>query len=52
MSCYAERLPKGLNPETTGWDEHSSPPEPPPPVLERTREKYLEALLLLTGESL
>ena len=29
--------------ETTSWDKNSSPPEVPPEVVERTRQKYLEA---------
>jgi phosphoribosylaminoimidazole-succinocarboxamide synthase len=36
--------------ETTGWDKNSPPPELPPEVVERTREKYLEAYERLTGK--
>ncbi len=35
--------------ETTDWDKNSPPPELPPSVVERTREKYLEAYERLTG---
>jgi phosphoribosylaminoimidazole-succinocarboxamide synthase len=35
--------------ETTPWDKNSPPPELPPEVVTRTREKYLEALARLTG---
>jgi phosphoribosylaminoimidazole-succinocarboxamide synthase len=35
--------------ETTGWDKDSPPPELPPDVVARTREKYLEAYRRLTG---
>jgi phosphoribosylaminoimidazole-succinocarboxamide synthase len=38
--------------ETTGWDKNSPPPPLPPEVVERTREKYLEALTRLTGRTL
>ncbi len=38
--------------ETTGWDKNSPPPPLPPEVVERTREKYLEALTRLTGKTL
>jgi phosphoribosylaminoimidazole-succinocarboxamide synthase len=38
--------------ETTGWDKNSSPPQLPPEVVERTREKYLEAVARLTGRTL
>jgi phosphoribosylaminoimidazole-succinocarboxamide synthase len=38
--------------ETTGWDKNSPPPPPPPEVVERTRQKYLEAFKRLTGTSL
>ncbi len=38
--------------DSLGWD-HSPPPPPlPPHVVERTREKYLEALVKLTGRGL
>ena len=35
--------------ETTGWDKNSPPPELPPDVVNRTREKYAEAYQRLTG---
>jgi len=35
--------------ETTGWDKNSAPPKLPAEVVERTREKYLEAYQRLTG---
>jgi phosphoribosylaminoimidazole-succinocarboxamide synthase len=35
--------------ETTGWDKNSPPPELPPDVVRRTREKYVEAYERLTG---
>ncbi|HEX5270301.1 MAG TPA: phosphoribosylaminoimidazolesuccinocarboxamide synthase [Gemmataceae bacterium] len=38
--------------ETTGWDKNSPPPELPRDVVERTREKYVEALTRLTGKTL
>jgi len=38
--------------ETTGWDKNPPAPELPPHVVEKTREKYLEAYRQLTGESL
>ncbi|MCU1350359.1 MAG: phosphoribosylaminoimidazolesuccinocarboxamide synthase [Acidobacteria bacterium] len=38
--------------ETTGWDKESTPPELPRDVIEKTREKYLEAYRQLTGEEL
>ncbi len=38
--------------ETTGWDKNSEPPPLPPEVVERTRQKYLEALTRLTGKGL
>ncbi len=37
--------------ETTAWDKNSPPPELPRDVVERTREKYLEAFERLTGRS-
>jgi phosphoribosylaminoimidazole-succinocarboxamide synthase len=37
---------------TTAWDKNSPPPELPADVVQRTREKYLEAYRLLTGRSL
>ncbi|PYQ27886.1 MAG: phosphoribosylaminoimidazolesuccinocarboxamide synthase [Acidobacteria bacterium] len=38
--------------ETTGWDKNPPAPELPHDVVEKTREKYLEAYKQLTGESL
>ena len=38
--------------ETTGWDKNPPAPELPPEVIEKTREKYLEAYRQLTGASL
>ncbi|HEY6844056.1 MAG TPA: phosphoribosylaminoimidazolesuccinocarboxamide synthase [Thermoanaerobaculia bacterium] len=35
--------------ETTGWDKQSTPPELPPDVVAKTREKYIEAFRQLTG---
>jgi phosphoribosylaminoimidazole-succinocarboxamide synthase len=37
--------------ETTGWDKNSPPPPLPDEVVECTREKYLEAYKLITGEN-
>jgi phosphoribosylaminoimidazole-succinocarboxamide synthase len=42
---------KGLL-ETTGWDKNSSPPPLPAEVVEKTRQKYLEAYERLTGKPL
>jgi phosphoribosylaminoimidazole-succinocarboxamide synthase len=42
---------KGLL-ETTGWDKNSAPPPLPAEVVEKTRQKYLEAYQRLTGKSL
>ena len=36
--------------ETTGWDKNSPPPELPPDVVARTRDKYIEAYARLTGQ--
>ena len=36
--------------EATEWDKNSTPPELPPDVVARTREKYVEALERLTGQ--
>lgn len=36
--------------ETTGWDKASPPPELPADVVARTREKYVEAYEILTGQ--
>lgn len=38
--------------ESSGWDKNSSPPELPPDVVARTRDKYLEAYQRLTGRPL
>lgn len=38
--------------ETTGWDKTPPAPELPPEVIEKTREKYLEAYRQLTGSEL
>jgi len=38
--------------ETTSWDKNSPPPRLPAAVVTRTREKYLEALVRLTGHGL
>jgi len=38
--------------EASGWDKSSPPPALPEEVVLRTREKYLEACRLLTGETL
>jgi phosphoribosylaminoimidazole-succinocarboxamide synthase len=38
--------------ESTGWDKNSAPPTLLPEVVERTREKYLEAYEKLTGSKL
>jgi len=37
--------------ETTGWDKNSPPPTPPEEIVERTREKYIEAYERLSGEA-
>lgn len=37
--------------ETTGWDKDSPPPPLPAEVVEKTREKYVEAYRRLTGKS-
>jgi phosphoribosylaminoimidazole-succinocarboxamide synthase len=37
--------------ETTGWDKNSPPPMLPDEVVQRTREKYIEAFERLTGEA-
>ncbi len=37
--------------ETAGWDKNSPPPELPAEVVERTREKYQEALERLTSKT-
>lgn len=38
--------------EATGWDKNPPAPELPPDVVEKTREKYLEAYRQLTGGEL
>ena len=38
--------------ETTGWNKQPPSPELPADVIERTREKYIEAYRVLTGEDL
>ena len=35
--------------ESTDWDKNSEPPELPPSIVTRTREKYIEAFRRLTG---
>jgi phosphoribosylaminoimidazole-succinocarboxamide synthase len=37
--------------ESTGWDKSSPPPALPPEVVARTREKYVEAYEILTGQT-
>lgn len=36
--------------ETTNWDKNSPPPQMPQEIVEKTREKYVEAFEVLTGE--
>ncbi|MGH7777466.1 MAG: phosphoribosylaminoimidazolesuccinocarboxamide synthase [Candidatus Dormibacterales bacterium] len=36
----------------SGWDRESEPPGLPPEVVERTRDKYLQAYLAITGQPL
>lgn len=38
--------------ESVGWDKNSPPPPLPPDIVEKTREKYIEAFERLTGRSL
>jgi len=38
--------------EQSGWDKNSSPPPLPPDIIQKTSEKYLEALRRLTGITL
>jgi len=38
--------------ETTGWDKNPPAPELPEDVIERTREKYVDAFRVLTGREL
>jgi phosphoribosylaminoimidazole-succinocarboxamide synthase len=37
--------------EASGWDKNSPPPELPPEVVAKTRDKYIEAFERLTGTS-
>ena len=37
--------------ETTSWDKSSPPPPLPPDIVARTREKYIDAYEILTGQS-
>lgn len=37
--------------ESTPWDKNSPPPELPPEVVEKTRQKYVEAFEVLTGQA-
>lgn len=37
--------------ETTGWDKNSPPPEIPTEIVEKTRDKYIEAYEILTDET-
>ena len=37
--------------ETTSWDKNSPPPQLPADVVEKTREKYIEAYETLTGQT-
>ncbi|HEY1065251.1 MAG TPA: phosphoribosylaminoimidazolesuccinocarboxamide synthase, partial [Pirellulales bacterium] len=36
--------------ESSGWDKESPPPELPPEIVNKTRDKYIAAYELLTGE--
>jgi phosphoribosylaminoimidazole-succinocarboxamide synthase len=38
--------------ESTTWDKNSSPPELPADVVQRTRQKYMEAVEKITGRPL
>jgi phosphoribosylaminoimidazole-succinocarboxamide synthase len=38
--------------ETTGWDKNSPPPALPDEIVQRTRDKYVEAYETLTGQKL
>jgi phosphoribosylaminoimidazole-succinocarboxamide synthase len=38
--------------KSTGWKEPAPPPEIPKDIIQKTREKYLEALYKLTGKTL
>ena len=35
----------------TGWDKNSPPPELPPEIVDKTREKYIDAYEQLTGQA-
>jgi len=37
--------------ETTGWDKNSPPPAIPAEIIEKTRDKYIEAYEILTDET-
>jgi len=37
--------------DTTSWDKNSEPPELPPEIVEKTRQKYIEAFERLTGQN-
>ncbi|MDB5387758.1 MAG: purC [Planctomycetaceae bacterium] len=37
--------------ETTGWDKNSPPPEIPAEIVEKTRDKYIEAYEILTDDT-
>jgi phosphoribosylaminoimidazole-succinocarboxamide synthase len=37
--------------ESTSWDKNSPPPELPDEVVNKTREKYIEAYQMITGQS-
>lgn len=36
--------------QESGWDKNSQPPELPPEIVEKTRDKYIEAFERITGE--
>ena len=38
--------------ESIGWDKNSPAPELPEPVVEKTTQKYLQALKMLTGKTI
>ena len=38
--------------KSTSWDKNSPPPELPKDVVEKTRQKYLEAYYRITGKNL
>jgi phosphoribosylaminoimidazole-succinocarboxamide synthase len=37
--------------ETTGWDKNSPPPAVPSEIVEKTRDKYIEAFEILTDDT-